>query len=180
VLRAAGITPDKIPTVSFSIGEDELRQITGISLAGDYLAWNYFAGVDRPENKAFVERFHKKYGAHRVTTDPMEAAYFGVHLWALSVAKAKTDDPRSVRQAVHGMSYAAPGATVQVDASNQHTSKVFRLGKITESGSIDITFSTEKTIPPEPFPASRTPAAWEGFLTGLYEGWGKSWANPGK
>jgi urea transport system substrate-binding protein len=117
-LRAAGITPKKIPTVSFSVGEDELSQITGISLAGDYLAWNYFASIDRPENTAFVRRFQAKYGSYRVTTDPMEAGYFGVHLWALAVAKAGTDDPRAVRHAVHGASYAAPGALVRIDPAN--------------------------------------------------------------
>ena len=179
VLREAGISPKQIPTVSFSIGEDELRQITGISLAGDYLAWNYFESIDRPENAAFVERFHKKYGSHRVTTDPMEAGYFGVHLWALAVAKAGGDDPRNVRQAIHGLSYAAPGALVKVDPSNQHTWKTFRLGRVTESGAVDIVLSTEAPIMPEPFPTTRSPAQWDAFLSGLYDGWGKSWANPG-
>jgi urea transport system substrate-binding protein len=77
------------------------------------------------------------------------------------------------------MTYAAPGATVRIDPENQHTSKVFRLGKVNEQGRIQIVFSTESTIEPEPFPASRTRAEWAAFLSGLYDRWGHAWANPG-
>jgi urea transport system substrate-binding protein len=178
-LRAEGVTAKQIPTVSFSITEVELRQISGISLEGDYLAWNYFESVDRPENKAFVERFKKKYGAYRVLTDPMEAGYFGVHLWALAAAKAGSESPKLVREALRGMTYAAPGATVRIDPDNNHTSKVFRLGKVNEQGRIQIVFSTESPIDPEPFPSSRTRAQWATFLAGLYDRWGHAWANPG-
>jgi urea transport system substrate-binding protein len=177
-LRAAGVTAKQIPTVSFSVTESELRQISGVSLEGEYLAWNYFESVDRPENKIFVERFQKRYGAYRVVTDPMEAGYFGVHLWALGAAKAKSESPRKVREALHGMTYAAPGATVRIDPDNQHTSKVFRLGRVNERGRIQIVFSTESPIEPEPFPSSRTRPQWAAFLDGLYEHWGRSWANP--
>ena len=77
------------------------------------------------------------------------------------------------------MSYAAPGARVTIDPDNQHTWKVFRLGKITATNDVQIVFSTEAPIKPEPFPASRTKAQWASFLSQLYNGWGHRWANPG-
>ena len=178
-LRAAGLTAKQTPTVSFSVTEVELRQIGGVSLEGEYLAWNYFENVDRPQNLAFVDRFKKKYGAYRVVTDPMEAGYFGVHLWAQAASKARTDDPRAVRDALKGMTYAAPGATVRIHPDNQHTSKVFRLGKVNDQGRIQIVFSTEQPVDPEPYPDSRTREQWAAFLNGLYEGWGNAWENPG-
>jgi urea transport system substrate-binding protein len=174
--QAAGAHP---PVVSFSVGEDELRQITGVSLAGDYLAWNYFQSVDRVENEAFVAAIRKKYGSYRVTTDPMEAAYVGVHLWALAVEKAGREDPASVRPALHGLTFAGPGAKVTIDPETQHTWKVFRLGKIADAGGIEMVFSTESPIKPEPFPASRAREEWRTFLADLYDGWGQRWANPG-
>ena len=177
-LRAAGITANRIPTVSFSVTELELQQSSGVSLEGEYLAWNYFESVDRPENRAFLDRFHKKYGAYRVVTDPMEAGYFGVHLWALAATKARSADPRAVRDAIKGMTYEAPGALVRVNPENQHTSKVFRLGKVDAEGRIQIVFSTESPIEPQPYPDSRTREQWTAFLDGLYEGWGHAWANP--
>jgi len=78
-LRAAGITPNRIPTLSFSIGENELRNL---DIPGNYAAWNYFQSIDRPENHEFVDSFRSRYGPQRVTSDPMEAAYVGVKLWA--------------------------------------------------------------------------------------------------
>ena len=80
-LRASGITPETTPTISFSVEEEELRQLDAAAMAGDYAAWNYFQSIDSEENKQFVASFRKKYGPQRVVTDPMESAYFGVKLW---------------------------------------------------------------------------------------------------
>jgi len=74
-LRAAGVTPDKTPTISFSISEEELSSLSPRNLIGDYAAWNYFQSIDRPQNRAFVKRFQARYGAQRVLSDPMEAAF---------------------------------------------------------------------------------------------------------
>jgi len=84
-LRDAGVTPDKTPTISFSISEEELSSLSLKDVVGDYAAWNYFQTVDRPQNREFVRRFQARYGSQRVASDPMEAAYFGVHLWAQAV-----------------------------------------------------------------------------------------------
>jgi urea transport system substrate-binding protein len=55
LLRAAGVTPEKIPTVYFSIGEIELLSLSARGILGDYAVWNYFQSVDRSANRAFVE-----------------------------------------------------------------------------------------------------------------------------
>src|SRR5690606_34508352 len=57
-LRAAGISPEDVPTISFSIEEEELRQLDASTMVGDYAAWNYFQSVDSPENREFVTAFH--------------------------------------------------------------------------------------------------------------------------
>lgn len=59
-LRGAGITPARIPTVSFSLAEGELRHMDARTMAGDYAAWNYFQSVDSPENRRFVEAFRAR------------------------------------------------------------------------------------------------------------------------
>jgi urea transport system substrate-binding protein len=99
-LRAAGVTPDKTPTISFSISEEELSRLSTKDLVGDYAAWSYFQTVDRSLNHEFVRRFQARYGTQRVISDPMEAAYFGVHLWAQAVKEAESDDVAEIRQAV--------------------------------------------------------------------------------
>jgi urea transport system substrate-binding protein len=72
-LRRAGVTPATIPTLSFSIAEQELRTLDLQDMIGDYAAWNYFQSVDRQQNLEFVRRFQARYGPQRVLTDPMEA-----------------------------------------------------------------------------------------------------------
>ncbi len=63
-LRKAGVTPDKIPTMSFSIAEDELRTLGAEDMIGDYACWNYFQSIDTKANNDFVRRFKEKYGSY--------------------------------------------------------------------------------------------------------------------
>lgn len=179
-LRAAGITPAKIPTMSFSIAEDELRSMDATQMAGDYTAWNYFQSGVSPENQKFVAAFKAKYGAARVTDDPMEAGYFGVHLWAQAVRDAGTDDVKEVRKKLPNQTFIAPEGLVSIDADNQHTWKTVRVGKIRADGQFDIVWTSDKPVRPVPFPVYKTREEWETFLAGLFTGWGQRWANPGK
>ncbi len=178
-LRARGLTPQKVPTMSFSIAEDELRSLPAREMAGDYAAWNYFQSVDTPENREFVARFRKKYGASRVTDDPIEAAYFGVHLWAQAVRAAGSDDVSAIRKAIKKQSWNAPGGTVYVDPESNHTWKTVRIGRIQGDGQFQIVWSSDKPIRPVPFPIYRTRQEWGTFLEALQASWGGAWANPG-
>ena len=178
-LRAAGITPETVPVVSFSLAEDELRSMDAGKMAGHYCAWNYFQSVNRPENHAFITAFQQKYGTNRVTDDPMEAAYFGVHLWAQAVQAAGSTETAAVRKALAGRTFAAPEGPVTVDAATQHMQKTVRIGRIRPDGQFEIVWASPKPVPPVPFPESRSRAQWEKFLEDLFQGWGKRWANPG-
>lgn len=86
-LQTAGILAEQTPVVSFSIAEDELRMLPLSAMVGDYAAWDYFQSIGRRENKEFVERFQQKYGADRVTSDVIEAAYNSVWLWCVPSAR---------------------------------------------------------------------------------------------
>lgn len=177
-LRAAGFTSAKLPTISFSLGEEELRRLGLSDMVGDYAVWNYFQSIESPENAAFINRFQARYGRQRVLTDPMEAAYVGVHLWANAVEKAGTSDTHAVRQALRGLHFAAPEGPVHIDAENQHLWKIVRIGRITPRGQFDIVYRSEKAVRPIPYPASRPPAEWDRLLDELHQRWGGQWANP--
>ncbi|MFN4260279.1 MAG: transporter substrate-binding protein [Gemmataceae bacterium] len=177
-LRAAGITPKQIPTISFSIAENELRSLNIEQMIGDYAAWNYFQSVQRPENDAFVARFHKQFGPQRVISDPMESAYAGVYLWAQAVVEAGDSNPTAVRQAIKNQKFDAPGGIVHIDPRNLHAWKEVRLGTIVEGGQFDVIWSSGKAIPPEPYPPCKSRAEWDKFLNDLYTKWGNRWENP--
>jgi urea transport system substrate-binding protein len=179
-LRAAGITPDKTVTLSFSIGEHELRRLDPRTMAGDLAAWNYFQSLDNPENQKFVEAFRAKYGPQRVVTDPMEAAYVGVKLWADAVRQAKSDDTIKIRKAFTTQSMLAPEGKLTIDPATQHAFKTPRIGRVTPNGQFEVVWSEVKPEAPQPFPPSRTRAQWEEFLADLYHGWGDHWTAPTK
>jgi len=177
-LRGAGITPAEIPTVSFSIAEAELPTLDIDLLVGDYAAWNYFQSLESPENRGFVARFRERYGAQRVTSDPLEAAYLGVKLWSQAVARDATSEVGIIRETVLDQSYHAPSGVVYSDPRNRHTWKTVRIGRIRADGQFQVVWDSGDPIRPEPFPAYRTRAQWQLFLDTLYRGWGGHWANP--
>lgn len=175
-LRAAGILPQAVPTISFSIGEAELEQLDVSTMAGDYAAWNYFQSIDSEENQAFVKSFRAKYGESRVVTDPMEAAYFGVKLWAQAVESAETDDTRSIRRAMRNQRTKAPNGQVRIDPATQHTFKTPRIGRVKSDGQFEIIWTSVNPEPPNPYPSTRTTEQWKALLHDLYTDWGGRWS----
>jgi urea transport system substrate-binding protein len=61
-LKGAGLGPDRYPSMSVSIAEEEVQAIGPEFLEGHFAAWNYFMTVDTPANKKFVEAFKAEYG----------------------------------------------------------------------------------------------------------------------
>ena len=178
-LREAGIRPDKIPTMSFSVAEQELLKLDKQAMAGDYATWSYFQSIDEFPNQQFVKRFKKRFGTRRVTDDPIEAAYFGVKLWAQAVGDSGSDKVEAIRRAIRRQSLRAPEGIVTVDYETQHTWKMVRIGKIRSDGQFETVWHSQRAIRPTPFPGYRSRPEWEKFVDDLYVGWGEHWANPG-
>jgi urea transport system substrate-binding protein len=179
-LREAHVRPDQIPVLSVSIGENELRALPVEDMVGNYSAWNYFQSIARRENRDFVARFKRRYGADRVTSDVIEASYVSVKLWAQAVNEGKSADPAAVRRVVVHQSLDAPEGVVSVDPETQHCWRSFSIGRIRADGQFDLEWTSNKPMRPVPYPISRTREAWEAFLSNMYTGWGGSWANPVK
>ena len=178
-LRRAGITPARIPTVSFSITETDMSSLDRESMAGDYAAWNYFQSIESAENVEFVRKFRDRYGQDRVISDPMEAAYFGVYLWSLAVKDAGSAEPSAIRIAVEDQSWTAPEGLVYVDRKTRHTWKFVRIGRVRPDGQFDIVWNSGVPVRPVPFPQYRRRLEWEQLLNDMFEEWGGNWANQG-
>ena len=149
-----GLKATDIPVVAFSVGEEELRGIDTKPLVGHLAAWNYFMSMDTPENKAFIDKW-KAYvkknnlpgGDKRVTNDPMEATYIGIHMWAQAVEQAKTTNVDAVRQAVGYQHFKAPsGFDIQLDAKNHHLWKPVVIGEVKADGQFRVVWKTEGPI----------------------------------
>jgi urea transport system substrate-binding protein len=168
-LKGAGLTPEKYPSMSVSIAEEEVKAIGVQYLKGHYAAWNYFQTVDTPANKKFVAAFKQEYGADRVTNDPMEAAYIAVYLWKQAVEKAGSLDLAKVRAAAYGQTIDAPEGKVTVNA-NHHISKVVRIGQVRDDGLFNIIYTT---------PAPVEPVPWNQFVKET-KGFACDWSDPAK
>jgi urea transport system substrate-binding protein len=150
-LKDAGMSSDALPVMSVSVAEEEVRGIGASNIAGHLAAWNYFETTKTPENGKFVSAYKARYGADRVTDDPIEAGYFGVYLWKAAVEKAGTTDIDKVIEAAKGIEFAAPEGTVRIDNANHHTWKIVRIGKFRPDGLIDEIYSSVKPVKPDPF-----------------------------
>ncbi|HEU4867233.1 MAG TPA: urea ABC transporter substrate-binding protein [Actinomycetota bacterium] len=149
--KTKGITPESVPIISVSVAEEEVRAIGPEFLAGHLVAWNYYQTTDTPENTAFVAAFKDKYGDDKVTSDPMEAGYVAVNLWAAAVEKAGTTDVDEVIKAAAGLEFAAPEGMVTVDGPTQHIHKTARIGLIGADGLIKQVSGSEGPIKPDPY-----------------------------
>ncbi len=153
-LANQGLKAADIPVVAFSVGEEELRGIDTKPLVGHLAAWNYFMSIDNPVNKAFIDKW-KAYvkknnlpgGDKRVTNDPMEATYIGIHMWAQAVeqARAPTSTPFARRSATR-TSRAPSGFDIKMDEKNHHLHKPVFIGEVKADGQFQVVWKTEGPI----------------------------------
>ncbi len=149
--KASGIDPAKYPIMSFSIAEEEIRQIGPEYTNGTYAAWNFFMSLDTPASKKFTEDFQAMYGKERVTGDPAESAYNMVYLWKNAVEKAGTfEDLEKVRSTMIGIKFAAPQGDIEM-FPNHHTSERVLIGEAMNDGQFKILSDSGKAIPPIPW-----------------------------
>lgn len=107
-LRDNGITPSDIPTISFSISEQEIQAWDSLDFSGDYAVWSYFQSINTPLNTAFINNYQARYGIDRPTSDPIEAAYNSVYLWQRSVKSAQSFAAEDIKNSIGGISFSSP------------------------------------------------------------------------
>ncbi len=168
----AGYTAETLPTMSVSIAEEEVTGIGVENIVGHLVSWNYYQTVDSEVNAAFVEAFKARYGENRVTSDPMEAGYFGVYLWAAAAEAAGSTDVDAVLAVIDagGVSTEAPEGFVELHGPTQHTIKPVRIGIIREDGLIDTIFETEPVVP-DPYLCGYDWASVLSRPDGICDGW---------
>jgi len=150
-LKSAGVSPSAMPVLSVSVAEEETRGIGPDNIAGHPVAWNYYQTTEGPTNEKFVAAFKKKYGADKVTSDPMEAGYNAVYLWAAAVEKAGSLDVEAVKTAAGGVTLDAPEGKVTIDGDNQHVFKTARIGVVQPDGLIKEVWKSPGPIEPDPY-----------------------------
>ena len=138
-----GIKAEDIPVMAFSVGEEELAGLDTAPLVGHLAAWNYFESIDTPENKQFIENWHKFIkNDKRTTNDPMEAHYIGFNMWVKAVEKAGTTDPDKVIDAMVGVSVPNLTGGYATMMPNHHITKPVFIGEIQADGQFQTVWQT--------------------------------------
>ena len=167
-LKGAGIDPAKVPVVSTSLSEDELRSIPRGLTDGHWLLSSYFQTVDRPANREWMAGFRAEFGRDRVFGDAMDSAWCLIHLWKAAVERAGSFATDALRQAfADGLAFDGPGGPVRLDPATQHCTKFFRLGRIRPDRLCDVVLGSEEPIDPDPYPQS------------VFPGWKCDWTKGG-
>lgn len=164
-LRKKGITPEKIPSMSFSISEAELNAFKTNSMTGDYATWSYFENIDNHENKKFIKKIESVYGKKHDVDDPMEAAYYSVYLWKQAAEKAQSTKTDLIVPALHNQAFNAPQGIIHIADKSLQTWQFARIGKIRSDNQFTILWSSEKAIQPLSYPPTRTVAEWNKLRT---------------
>lgn len=150
-MAAAGMTPEKLPVMSFSIAEPEAKAMGPSLLAGSYTSWNYYQSLPGAENAAFVAAYKAKYGADSVVDDPMVHGYQDVMEWAAAVDKASSFDPHKVRDAAIALGFTdSPLGQVKF-APNLSMVQTGYIGQLQPDGQFKIIWSSPAPIEPEPY-----------------------------
>ena len=167
-LAEARINPEKLPVMSTSIAEDELRNMLPEQVCGHLSVSCYFQSLPTEANRRWVDEFQHEFGHDRVTGDPLEPQWGLVHLWRQAVERAGSLDTEAIRGAMgEGLTFAGPGGLVQLDPKTQHCTRYFRVGRIRADRQFDIVHQSDAPITPDPYPQIAFP------------GWSCDWTKGG-
>ncbi len=146
-------TSEDYMTMSFSIAEEEVAAIGAEILENHLVSWNYYQTTETEKNADFVVAYKEKFGEERVTSDPAEAAYDAVYLWAAACEKAGSFEVDAVLEAIKTgeVSFDAPEGMVTINGENQHLAKPVRVGKVAEDGLIYEVYATDTAVEPDPY-----------------------------
>lgn len=149
--KESGANPGQVPIGSLTTNEAEVAEMGADAAAGHITAAPYFRTLDRPQNRAFVERYKRRFGSVTHITSGCEAAYFQVHMFARALADVGSTDTERLRAALMGAEFDAPQGLVKIDPDNNHTYLHSRIAKVDESGEFRVVRSVPRSIKPDPY-----------------------------
>ena len=118
---AAGML-GKIPVHSTVFGPWEKSFLKPEEIEGIVTSFHYFQTIDTPANKAFLEKWHAKFGADYPELGTIAVCtYNAVNLWKTAVEKAGTVEREAVIAALEtGVSTDGPGGKMTIQPTSHH------------------------------------------------------------
>lgn len=153
-----------LPLVSFSVEESGMQAWNGGLLTRHYGVWSYFQSLPGADNQRFVSAYRAHFGTDRVVSDPIEATYVGINLWAQAARDVGSVDPEQVNSALLRQTIKSPSGIAAIDGANRHLWKMMRVGKVRPDGQFEQVFASSAARRPNPWPSYRTRENWQTLL----------------
>jgi len=170
---------NRLPILTCRAMEHDLHRLEPELIRGDFLAGSYFEALNTPASREFAEKYRRKHGESRITTDSMAAAYTAVYLWKSAAEKAGSVEPAAVVGKLPNSTFQGPQGGVLTDAEVlQLLWLPSRVARFNHLGKAEIISPPGSPIRPVPFPDSRTPEQWDRFLHELQDNWQGQWRAP--
>lgn len=156
--NARGIhQPTRFPIASCNLSEPELREIGPEAVDGHLSSSVYFATIDTPANRRFVETYDAMFPEGPAVSAEAESAYLAVRFLALGLAGAGTDERRAVLAATRGQSVDAPQGRVTIDPETMHSFLTPRIGRSRRDYQFDILVEAACPVRPDPYLVREAP-----------------------
>ena len=150
--KARGIDqPSEIPIASCSLSEPELTEIGADACDGHVSSSVYFASIDTPRNRAFVEAYCQNFPDAGLTSADAESSYLAVHLLARAIRAAGSSDLAPVLGALPRAAMPGPQGAVRIDPDNRHCWLTPRIAVSNAAGGFDILFEAPEPVKPDPY-----------------------------
>jgi urea transport system substrate-binding protein len=146
-----------IPILSCSLSEPELKLIGPEASVGHVTSSVYFDTVDREENRSFVERYRRRFGASRSPFSDAEASYVSVMLLGRAIRRAGRPGITAVLDAAYRDRFEAPHGAVWLDPKNNHCYLTPRLATSRADFHFDVFWQAEAPVRPDPYLARLDP-----------------------
>jgi len=141
----------RYPVASCNLSEPELDCIGPDAVAGHLSSSVYFASIDTPENRRFVEKYNAAFAEDKAPSAEAEAAYTAVFLLAQSLREASSDAMQDVKLSAARQRLAAPQGEVVIDPATFHAYLTPRIGRSRSDGQFDIVYDAGCPVAPDPY-----------------------------
>ena len=132
--RNPAFHPSRCPVVSCDLTECELAEI-GIGVAdGHMAAASYFDSLPHTDNVNFKADVARALGHNHRVSSFFATSYATLRLFVVTAARCGSDDPRTIRAALHAKPIATILGQLQIDSATNHASLPFHLGRIAGEG----------------------------------------------
>lgn len=141
----------KIPMLSCSLCEPELKLIGSEASVGCVTSSAYFESIDCAENRSFVTRWKARHGADSSPSVDGQSTYVCIMLLARAIRRAGSADVGAVKRAAANHRYQSPQGPVWVDPDNNHCFLTPRLAHSVPGCQFKIFWEADAPQRPDPY-----------------------------